>query len=88
MKSLTPAQCRMARAALQWSMARTAHETGVNRSTVYRFENDIRYSEETACLLKEGYLRTGRIAFPDNQTVTHSRIPQKVPQHVTSHTRS
>ena len=78
-KPLTPASARMARAALQWSLERAAKECGVDRSTVYRFENDVRYSDSTAEALKAGYLRTGRIAFPTCNSVTHVRIPGEIP---------
>ncbi len=36
---LSPIQCRMARAALGWSLDALAEESGVNRWTILRFEN-------------------------------------------------
>ena len=39
---LTPAQSRMARAALQWSLEQAAAAAGVSRRTVLRFENEHR----------------------------------------------
>ena len=40
--TLTPAQCRMARAALQWSLDETAATAGVSRRTILRLENEQR----------------------------------------------
>ena len=40
--ALTPAQSRMARAALQWSLEDAAAAAGVSRRTVLRFENEHR----------------------------------------------
>lgn len=37
---LTPAQVRMARAALRWSVRQLAERTGVADSTILRFETD------------------------------------------------
>jgi transcriptional regulator with XRE-family HTH domain len=39
---LTPTQCRMARAALQWSLEEAAAAAGVSRRTILRLENDQR----------------------------------------------
>ena len=38
--ALTPIQCRMARAALGWSLEQLAEASGVNRWTILRFENE------------------------------------------------
>lgn len=40
--SLLPAQCRMARAALQWSLDDAAKAAGVSYRTIFRLENDQR----------------------------------------------
>src|SRR5690349_16519451 len=37
---LLPVQCRMARAALGWSLDKLAETSGVNRKTILRFERD------------------------------------------------
>ena len=37
---VTPQQCRMARAALRWTISELAREAGVGRATVARFEID------------------------------------------------
>ena len=39
---LTPAQARMARAALHWSLDQVAEAVGVSRRTILRLENDQR----------------------------------------------
>lgn len=36
--TLTPLQCRMARAGLHWSIERLAHESGVSKGTIANFE--------------------------------------------------
>ena len=41
-ESLTPAQARMARAALHWSLDEVAAAVGVSRRTILRLENDQR----------------------------------------------
>ena len=41
-ETLTPAQCRMARAALQWSLDDAAAAAGVSRRTILRLENEQR----------------------------------------------
>lgn len=41
-RALTPAQSRMARAALQWSLEQAGAAAGISRRTVLRFENDHR----------------------------------------------
>lgn len=40
--ALTPAQSRMARAALQWSLEEAGAAAGVSRRTILRFENEHR----------------------------------------------
>lgn len=40
--TLTPAQCRMARAALQWSLNEAAAAAGVSYRTIFRLENEQR----------------------------------------------
>ena len=35
---MNAAQCRMARAALSWSIQQLSHESGVNRNTITKFE--------------------------------------------------
>lgn len=41
-EGFSPAQCRMARAALQWSLDEAAAAAGVSRRTILRLENDQR----------------------------------------------
>jgi len=41
-ETLTPAQCRMARAALQWSVNEAAEAAGVSYRTIVRLENEQR----------------------------------------------
>jgi transcriptional regulator with XRE-family HTH domain len=41
-ETLTPAQCRMARAALKWSLYDAANAAGVSYRTIFRLENEQR----------------------------------------------
>ena len=58
--SLSPAQCRMARAALQWSLEQAGAAAGVSRRTVLRFENDHRdIQPELIANLRRAYEAAG-----------------------------
>lgn len=54
--ALTPAQSRMARASLQWSLEHAATAAGVSRRTVLRFENEHRdIQPNLVAALRRGY---------------------------------
>ena len=48
---LTPEQCRMARAALRWSLEAAAARSGVHRNTIQSYEQHRRLTD-AACLHK------------------------------------
>lgn len=57
---LAPAQSRMARAALQWSLEQAGAAAGVSRRTVLRFENDHRdIQPELIAALRRAYEAAG-----------------------------
>lgn len=63
-KTITPDQCRMARAALRWSVDDLAQAAGVGRATVIRFENDTGGKPATVARLREA-LEKARVQFID-----------------------
>ncbi|HEV2818639.1 MAG TPA: helix-turn-helix transcriptional regulator [Allosphingosinicella sp.] len=57
---LTPAQSRMARAALQWSLEQAGAADDVSRRTILRFENDHRdIKPELVAALRRAYEAAG-----------------------------
>jgi len=55
-------QCRMARAALGWSLDDLAGASGVGRATVARFESGVTVQPETSERLRQAFVANG-IAF-------------------------
>ncbi len=73
--TLTPAQCRMARAALQWSLDETAKAAGVSYRTIFRLENeqrDIQVDKLTA--IRRAFEATG-LRFLDAGTDAGAVVP-------------
>ena len=65
---LTPAQSRMARAALQWSLEEAGAASGLSRRTILRFENEHRdVKRELIADLRVGYEAAG-VRFLDAGT--------------------
>ena len=56
---LKPAQARMARAALNWSLLDVQERTGVNKNTVVRFEAGKGVLLSTATKLEEAFTKEG-----------------------------
>src|SRR5476649_736095 len=61
---LKPAQARMARAALDWSLLDVQEKTGINKNTVVRFEAGKGVLLSTAITLEEAFKKEG-IIFTD-----------------------
>ena len=62
--ALTTFQCRMARAALGWSLHVLAGKAGLSYNTVRRFENDSNARPKTTRKCREA-LETGGVEFID-----------------------
>ena len=66
--TITPAQSRMARAALHISLKTLAQWSGLSHITINRFENGHTYSEDTARTLRKALEKAG-VAFIDDNGV-------------------
>lgn len=66
---MTPIQCRMARAALQWTTINLAEAASVNPTTVNNFENDKDTYKSTVEKLQRALENTGKIQFEGNSCV-------------------
>ncbi len=62
---ISAAQCRMARAALRWSLDDLAQGSGVGRATIARFELGDAIKPTTASRLRET-LERARVRFVDD----------------------
>ena len=72
---LSPAQCRMARAALQWSLDEAAAAAGVSRRTILRLENDQRdILPDKVGAIRRAYQAAG-IRFLDHGPDTGAVVP-------------
>lgn len=60
---MTPAQCRMARAALKWSTTDLANAAAVNQTTINRFENGKDSYSSTSTKIREAFESTGQVRF-------------------------
>lgn len=63
---LTPAQARMARAALNWSLLDVQEITGINKNTVVRFEAGKGVLLSTALKLENAFAKAGLIFTHEN----------------------
>ena len=66
---MTPAQCRMARAALRWSTSVLAETANVTTTTVNRYENGKDAYTSTASKLREALESSGEIRFESTNGV-------------------
>jgi transcriptional regulator with XRE-family HTH domain len=66
---LTPVQVRMARAALNWTRAKLAAESGAAEGTIKRVEEGKVALLDTVWKLRKTFEREG-LTFPDDRTVT------------------
>lgn len=63
---MTPTQCRMGRAALQWGVRDLAEKAGMSPNTIARLERGESMAAETLDTLREAFERAGvRILDPD-----------------------
>lgn len=62
--TMTPRQCRMARAALKWSIDDLAEAASVARMTVVRFEREDRVSDTSAAAMRLAFEQK-RVKFVD-----------------------
>lgn len=77
-KMLTSAQVRMARAALQWSIADLARRAGLTTKTVIRFENGSNATMETVAKIKAALEEGGVSWVPENGGPAGVRPPRLV----------
>jgi DNA-binding XRE family transcriptional regulator len=72
---LTPAQCRMARAALQWSLDDAAKAAGVSYRTIFRLENEQRdIQAEKVAAIRRGFEAAG-VRFLDDGPDAGAVVP-------------
>jgi transcriptional regulator with XRE-family HTH domain len=74
---ITPSQVRMARAALQWTVAELAHRAGVTARTVLRYEHGENVTVETVLKLKAAFESVGVIWVPENGGSATVRLPRR-----------
>ena len=60
---MNSAQCRMARAALRWSLDDLCQRSGVGRATIQRFEKGSDSFQSTSERLKSALESSGKIAI-------------------------
>lgn len=76
--ALSPAQSRMARAALMWSLEEAGAAAGVSRRTVLRFENEHRdVQAELIAALRKAYEGAG-VGFIDAGSDQGGVVPPKL----------
>ena len=63
---LTPAQARMARAALDWSLLDVQEKSGINKNTVVRFEAGKGVLASTVLKLEETFAKEGIVFTHEN----------------------
>lgn len=63
---MSPAQCRMARAALEWGILDLAKEASVSTQTVVRFERGERLKPSTIADLRTAFEQAGIEFIPEN----------------------
>lgn len=77
-EGLTPAQARMARAALHWSLDEVAAAVGVSRRTILRLENDQRdIVPAKVAAIRRGYEALG-LRFLDEGSDAGAVVPPPV----------
>ena len=74
---LTPAQVRMARAALQWTVEELAQQAGITAKTVHRYEHGENVTVETLLKLKDAFERAGITWVPENGGPASVRPPRQ-----------
>ena len=76
---MTPKQCKMARAGLDWTASTLAQKAGTRPATISNFERGGVALTTTAEMLKEAMLDTGRVVFngDDGVIVSSGVIPNE-----------
>jgi transcriptional regulator with XRE-family HTH domain len=75
---ITPCQVRMARAALQWTVAALARQAGVTTRTVLRYEHSQNVTLDTILKLKAALEKAGISWIPENGGPATIRPPRHV----------
>ena len=65
---MKPAQARMARAALKWSLLELQEKTGINKNTIVRFEAGKGILHSTAIRLEEAFALAGISFIYEDET--------------------
>lgn len=68
---ITPAQSRMARAALKWTVETAGEHAGLGKNTVVRFESEKGNPQRSSAIVIENAYRAAGVEFPDQHTVRH-----------------
>ncbi len=63
---MNPEQCRMARAALQWSLDELSRLSGVSRATIHRYESGKDSYTSTANKLRDTFEAHGIVFIAEN----------------------
>lgn len=66
---MTPKQCRMARAALEWTVRELAEKSGVMPNTVTNLEKGRGNNSSTINAIKRVFLDTGLVSFDGDHCV-------------------
>ena len=82
---MTPLQCRMARAALRWTVRELAQKASVMPNTVTNLENGKTTTTMTVSAIEEAILASGLITFegkllviPSEKLLTSSKAKEQV----------
>jgi transcriptional regulator with XRE-family HTH domain len=78
---ITPCQVRMARAALEWTVAELARRAGVTARTVLRYEHGENVTLDTILKLKSALEHAGVSWIPENGGPATIRPPRNVAGH-------
>lgn len=73
---LTPAQVRMARAALQWTVEELSRAANVAAKTIHRYEHGENVTVETLLKLKDAFEKAGITWVPENGGPASVRPPR------------
>ena len=80
MQPMTPFQCRMARAALDWSRADLARRAGVGMETIYRFERERAPHARTVVKIREALEAEGLLFLEEEGVPVGVRFTLVAPQ--------
>lgn len=66
MHDMTPEQSRMGRAALNWTIDKLSHETGVSRNTIARLEKGDKVNQSTNNVIRLALENAGVLFIDEN----------------------